>query len=149
MPTLVKNRKAYYDYEILEEFEAGIVLTGQEVKAIRNGKASLKGSYVVIRDGEAFLIGANVQPYQPKNAPDEYDSERKRKLLLTKRQIKYLTGKSNERGLTLVPLKVYTKKGLIKIKFGVCRGKKKHDKRKKIKNREIDRNLRRRVKRER
>lgn len=146
MPTLVKNRKAYYDYEILEDFEAGSVLTGQEVKAIRNGKISLKGSYVVIRDGEAFLIGANIQPYQPKNTPDEYDSERKRKLLLTKKQIKYLTGKSNERGLTLVPLKVYTKKGLIKLKFGVCRGKKKHDKRKKIKDREIDRSLRRRIK---
>ena len=146
MPTLVKNRKAYYDYEILEEFEAGIVLTGQEVKAIRNGKISLKGSYVVIRDEEAFLVGANVQPYQPKNTPDEYDPERKRKLLLTKRQIKYLTGKSNERGLTLVPLKVYTKKGLIKLKFGICRGKKKQDKRKKIKDREIDRSLRRRIK---
>jgi SsrA-binding protein len=146
MPTLAKNRKAFYDYEILEEFEAGIVLTGQEVKAIREGKVSLKGSYVIISDEEAFLLGSNIPPYQPKNAPDDYDPQRKRKLLLTKKQIKYLMGKSNERGLTLVPLRVYTKKGLIKIKFGVCRGKKKHDKREKIKNREIDRNLRRRMK---
>ena len=145
MPTLAKNKKAYHDYEVLEEFEAGLVLNGQEVKAIKEGKISLKGSYVMIREEEAFLVGVNIPPYQPKNAPDDYDSKRSRKLLLTKKQIKYLMGKSNERGLTLVPLRVYTKKGLIKLKFGVCRGKKKHDKRKKIKDREIDRNLRRRM----
>ena len=147
MPTLAKNKKAYHDYEVLEEFEAGLVLNGQEVKAIKEGKISLKGSYVMIREEEAFLVGVNIPPYQPKNAPDDYDSKRSRKLLLTKKQIKYLMGKSNERGLTLVPLRVYTKKGLIKLKFGVCRGKKKHDKRKKIKDREIDRNLRRRMRR--
>lgn len=149
MSTLSKNRKAYHDYEILEEFEAGLVLNGQEVKAIKEGKISLKGAYIVIREEEAFLIGVNIPPYQPKNAPEDYDPKRSRKLLLTKKQIKYLMGKSNERGLTLVPLKVYTKKGLIKIKFGVCRGKKKYDKRKKIKDREVDRNLRRRMKRNR
>ncbi|MGM0439046.1 MAG: SsrA-binding protein SmpB [Patescibacteria group bacterium] len=149
MSTLSKNRKAYHDYEILEEFEAGMVLNGQEVKAIKKGKISLKGAYIVIREEEAFLIGVNIPPYQPKNAPDDYDPKRSRKLLLTKKQIKYLMGKSNERGLTLVPLKVYTKKGLIKLKFGVCRGKKKYDKRKKIKDREVDRNLRRRMKRNR
>ena len=147
MPTLAKNKKAYHDYEVLEEFEAGLVLNGQEVKSIKEGRISLKGSYVMIREEEAFLIGVNIPPYQPKNAPEDYDSKRSRKLLLTKKQIKYLMGKSNERGLTLVPLRVYTKKGLIKLKFGVCRGKKKHDKRKKIKDREIDRNLRRRMRR--
>ena len=149
MPTLAKNKKAYHDYEVLEEFEAGIVLNGQEVKALKEGKISLKGSYVMIREEEAFLVGVNIPPYQPKNATDDYDPKRSRKLLLTRKQLKYLMGKSNERGLTLVPLRVYTKKGLIKLKFGVCRGKKKHDKRKKIKDREIDRSLRRRVKRER
>ncbi len=149
MPTLAKNRKAYHDYEVLEKFEAGLVLNGQEVKAIKEGKISLKGSYIVIREEEAFLVGVNIPPYQPKNAPEDYDPKRSRKLLLTKKQIKYLMGKSTEGGLTLVPLRVYTKKGLIKLKFGVCRGKKAHDKRKKIKDREIDRNLRRRVKRER
>ncbi len=149
MSTLAKNRKAYHDYEILEKFEAGIVLKGNEVKAIKEGKLSIKGSYVVIREEEAFLVGSTLPPYQPKNAPENYNPERSRKLLLTKKQIKYLMGKSNERGLTLVPLKVYTKKGLIKLKFGVCRGKKKWDKRKKIKDRETDRNLRRRVKTER
>ncbi len=147
MPTLSKNKKAFHDYEILEKFEAGIVLNGQEVKSIKEGRVSLKGSYVVIRKEEPFLIGVNIPPYQPKNAPEDYNPERARKLLLTKKQIKYLMGKSNERGLTLVPLKVYTKRGLIKLKFGVCRGKKAHDKRKKIKDREIDRNLRRRMKR--
>ena len=149
MPTLTKNKKAYHDYRILEEFEAGLVLNGQEVKSIREGRISLKGSYIVIREEEAFLIGVNIPPYQPKNAPEDYNPKRSRKLLLTKKQIKYLMGKSNERGLTLVPLKVYTKKGLIKLKFGVCRGKKKWDKRKKIKDREIDRNLRRRLKKDR
>ncbi len=149
MPTLTKNKKAYHDYRILEEFEAGLVLNGQEVKSIREGRISLKGSYIVIREEEAFLIGVNIPPYQPKNTPEDYNPKRSRKLLLTKKQIKYLMGKSNERGLTLVPLKVYTKKGLIKLKFGVCRGKKKWDKRKKIKDREIDRNLRRRLKKDR
>lgn len=149
MPTLVKNKKAFYDYEILEKFEAGLVLKGHEVKSARQGKMSLKGSYVVIQDREAYLIGARISPYQPKNTPEEYNPERKRKLLLTKKQIKYLTGKSNERGLTLVPLRVYTKKNLIKLKFAVCRGKKKYDKRKKIKDRETDKRLRRRIKRNR
>ncbi len=149
MPVLAKNRKAFHDYKILEEFEAGLVLNGQEVKAIKGGKISLKSSYIVIREEEAFLVGANIPPYQPKNAPKDYDPKRSRKLLLTKKQIKYLMGKSNEGGLTLVPLKVYTKKGLIKLKFAICQGKKKYDKRKKIKDRETDRNLRRRLKRER
>ncbi len=146
MPVLTKNKKAYHDYEILEKFKAGLALSGQEVKAIKEGKISLKGSYVRIKEGEAFLIGVKVPPYQPKNAPEDYDPQRDRKLLLTKKQIKYLTGKTSEKGLTLVPLRVYTKKGLIKLEFGVCRGKKKYDKRKKIKDREIDRKLRRRMK---
>ncbi len=146
MSIFSKNKKAYHDYEILEEFEAGIVLYGHEVKAVREGKLSLKGSYVTVREGEAFLVGAHISPYQPKNTPEDYDPDRSRKLLLTKKEIKYLTGKTSQRGLTLIPLKVYTKNGLIKIKFALCRGKKKWDKRKKIKDREIDRNLKRRAK---
>jgi len=146
MSVFEKNKKAYHDYEILEEFEAGIVLYGHEVKAIREGKLSLKGSYVTIREEEAFLIGSHISAYQPKNTPDEYDPDRSRKLLLTKKEIKYLIGKTSQQGLTLIPLKVYTKNGLIKIKFALCRGKKKWDKRKKIKDREIDRNLKRRAK---
>lgn len=146
MPTLSQNKKAYYDYEVLEEFEAGIELTGQEVKAIREGKMSLKGAYVVIRQGQIFLIGANISPYQPKNTSKNYNPQRDRKLLLTKKEIKYLAGKSTEGGLTLVPLKVYTKRHLIKLKFGLCRGKKKYDKRKKIRDREISRNLRSKMK---
>ncbi len=141
-----QNKKAYYDYEVLEDFEAGIVLTGQEVKSIRNGRMSLKGSHIIIQEGEVFLIGSKIPPYQPKNTPKDYDPGRKRKLLLTKKEIRYLTGKSTEGGLTLIPLKVYTKNRLIKLKFGLCRGKKKYDKRKKIRDREIDKNLRRKIK---
>lgn len=146
MPVLVQNKKATYDYEILEDFDAGIVLYGHEVKAVKEGKMSLKGSYITIRKGELFLIGAKISPYQVKNTPENYHPERDRKLLITKKEIKYLMGKTTEKGLTLVPIKVYTKKTLIKVKFGLCRGKKKIDKRNKIKNREIDRNLRRNLK---
>ena len=140
MKTLAENKKAYFDYEILEKFEAGIVLLGQEVKSIRNKHMSLKASYVVIdKNEEIFLIGAKVPPYQPKNAPEDYDPEKPRKLLLKKKEITYLIGKSKQRGLTLVPLKVYTSRGKIKIDFAVARGKKKFDKRRTTKDREFKR----------
>ena len=137
MRTLAENKKAYFDYEILETYEAGIVLIGQEVKAIKTGHIGLKGSYVVIKDNEFFLIGANIPPYQPKNAPANYEPERSRKLLLTKSEIKSLIGKSRQKNLTLVALKVYTKNGKIKLLFGLAKGKKKIDKREKIKKREF------------
>lgn len=139
MAVLAENKKAYYDYEVLETYEAGIILIGQEVKAIKTGHISLKGSYVVFKNEELFLIGANIPPYQPKNAPADYQPERSRKLLLTKPEIKSLTGKTRQKGLTLVPLKVYTKKGKIKLLFGLAKGKKEFDKREKIKKREIER----------
>ena len=139
MKPLAQNKKAYFDYEIVETFEAGIVLIGQEVKAIKTGHISLKGAYVVIKDNELFLIGANIPPYQPKNAPKDYQPERSRKLLLTKSEIKHLIGKSRQKGLTLIPLKVYTKRGNIKLEFGIGRGKKKYDKRETMKKREFDR----------
>ena len=139
MPILAQNKRAYFDYEIIETFEAGMALIGQEVKAIKTGHISLKGSYVVIKDSEVFLIGANIPPYQPKNAPKDYEPQRSRKLLLKKSEIKYLTGKSKQKGLTLIPLKVYTKRGKIKLEFGIGRGKKKSDKREAIKKREFER----------
>ena len=139
MPILAQNKRAYFDYEIIETFEAGMALIGQEVKAIKTGHISLKGSYVVIKDSEVFLIGANIPPYQPKNAPKDYEPQRSRKLLLKKSEIKYLTGKSKQKGLTLIPLKVYTKRGKIKLEFGIGRGKKKSDKREAIKKREFRR----------
>ncbi len=146
MKALAENKKAYFDYEILEKFQAGIILIGQEVKAIKTGRISLKGSYVIIKNNELFLIGAHIPPYQPKNAPKDYSPERLRKLLLKKTEIKHLIGKSKEKGLTLVPLKVYTQRAKIKIEFGVAKGKKKADKREAIKKREFKREKERALK---
>ncbi len=146
MPVLAQNKKAYYDYQVLEKYEAGIVLNGQEVKSIKTGRVSIKGSYVKIRNGEAFLIGATIPPYQPANAPANYNPQRERKLLLKKKQLNYLMGKTRIKGLTLLPLKVYTKNGLIKVQIGLAEGKRKEDKREKIKEREAQRRIRRALK---
>ncbi|MBU4298749.1 SsrA-binding protein SmpB [Patescibacteria group bacterium] len=139
MTILAENKKAYYNYEILEKFEAGISLLGQEVKSLRTRGLSLAGSYVVLRDGEVFWLGANIPPYQPKNAPPDYEPERARKLLLRKSEIKRLIGKANQKGLTLIPLRLYTKNGKIKLEFASAKGMKKFDKREKIKKREFQR----------
>ena len=109
MASLSENRKAFFEYEILERFEAGIVLLGHEVKSIRLGRINLAGSYIVFKNEEPYLLNAHVPPYQPKNVSADYDPARLRKLLLKEKEIKYLIGKSQERGLTLVPLRVYTK----------------------------------------
>jgi len=143
MKVLADNRKALFDYEVLEKFESGIILNGQEVKSIRNGNISLKSAYIIIRGNEPYLIGANIPPYQPKNASPDYDPERIRKLLLNKKEIDYLIGKVQEKGLTLLPLKVYTKYAKIKLEFGIGKGKKKIDKRETIKKRDIEREIRR------
>ena len=148
MPVLARNKKAGYDYEILEKYSAGIVLTGQEVKSIRAGHISLAGAFVVFRGEEPFLLGANVPPYQPKNAPPDYNPERSRKLLLQKAEIKKLLGRVRQRGLTLVPLVVYTAQGRIKLEFGLAKGKRKVDKREKIRKREIEREMQRKLKEE-
>jgi len=146
MGVLAKNKKAYFDYDILETYEAGIVLTGQEVKSIKLGRMSLKGAFVVFKDEELYLIGAKVPPYQPYNTPKSYDPERSRKLLLKKNEIKHLIGKSKEKGLTLIPLKVYTKYAKIKLEFGLGKGRKKEDKRTVIKKREQKRDIERELK---
>lgn len=146
MRILTENKKAYFNYHILEKFEAGISLIGQEVKSIKSGRINLAGSYVVLKDSQVFLIGANIPPYQPKNAPPDYNPERSRKLLLKKSEIKYLIGKAKQKGLTLVPLKVYAKRGKIKLEFGVVKGKKKVDKRELIKRREAEREMERELK---
>ena len=135
---LAENRRVYYDYEILDIYEAGLKLLGHEVKAIKTGHISLKGSYVVIKNKEVFLINALIPPYQVKNTPDNYDPYRSRKLLLKKSEIKSLIGKSKQKGLTLVPIKIYTKKKLIKLEFGIGKGKREIDKREKIKKREFE-----------
>jgi len=139
MAALAENKRAYFDYEILETLEAGIVLLGGEVKSIKTGHISLTGSFVTIKNEEVFLINAAIPPYQPKNAPADYEPRRSRKLLLRRKEISFLSGKIKQKGLTLVPLKVYTKKGRIKILFGIAKGKKKVDKREAIKKREFKR----------
>jgi len=150
MATLVQNKKAGFNYELLDHYEAGLDLLGFEVKALKNGRGSLEGSYVIIRGGEAFLVGAQIPPYQPANTPATYDPKRNRKLLLTKKELKVLLGKESEKGLTLVPISVYNKGNLLKLKLAVARGKKKFDKRETIKKREakreIDRTLKSRLK---
>jgi len=146
MKVLAENKKAYFNYEILEKFEAGISLIGQEVKSIKTRGVSLAGSYVVLRESEVFWIGINIPPYQPKNAPKDYNPARTRKLLLKKSEIKYLIGKTMQKGLTLVPLRVYTENGKIKLEFGIAKGKKKADKRELIKKREIEREIQKELK---
>ena len=142
MKELARNKKAYFDYIILEEIEAGIELLGFEVKAAKSGKIHLSGSYARLVDGHIQLIGATIAPYQPNNTPKDYDPGRTRRLLLTKREIKYLTGKMNEAGLTVVPLRAYIKGRLVKVSIGLVRSKKKHDKREVIKKRDTDREIR-------
>jgi len=139
MSIYATNPKAHFDYQIIETFEAGLSLAGQEVKSIKNGKVSLKGAYVKILNGEAWLLGAIVSPYQANNVPPDYDQQRNRKLLLKKSELQYLQTKSQEQGLTLVPIKVYSKKNLIKLEIGLARGKKKYDKREAIKKKEFER----------
>ncbi len=143
MQIYAENRKAHFNYEILEKFQAGLVLNGQEVKSIKSGRISLAGSYVVARQQELFLLGATIPPYQPNNAPRNYDPQRSRKVLLHRKEIKYLLGKVKERGLTLVPLRVYTMKGKLKLEFGLGKGLKRYDKREKIKQREAEREIQR------
>jgi len=143
MKILAENKKAFFDYELLETYEAGIVLHGFEVKSIRAGHASLKGAYVIIKDNEVYLINALISPYQQANTPENYDTQRTRKLLLKKSEIKSLIGKSKVKGLTLIALRLYTKKNKIKLEFAIGKGKRKIDKRETIKKRETDREIRR------
>ncbi len=146
MKEITRNKKAYFNYEILKKFEAGISLIGQEVKSIKSGRINLRRTYVILKDQEVFLVGANIPPYQPKNAPPDYNPKRSRKLLLKKPEIKYLIGKTKQKGLTIVPLRVYTIKRKIKLEFALAKGKKQFDKREIIKKRETERDIRRIIK---
>lgn len=147
MPVLAFNKRAHYDYEILDTYEAGLALLGYEVKSIKTGHVSLKGAFVTVRQNpprlpEFFLTNAHVPKYTKASTIDHYDPERPRQLLLHKDQIRKLMGKRQVEGLTLVPLKIYTKHSLIKLEFALARGKKKRDKREAIKKRDVDRQLR-------
>lgn len=141
------NKKVTFDYEILETYEAGLSLLGLEVKSIRGGRASLVGAFVVIRGGEAYLLNANIPPYQPNNTPADYEPARTRKLLLKKSEISELIGKTGKTGLTIVPLKLYNKGGRLKLQMGLARNKKKYDKRASIKKKDVEREVGRRLKR--
>ncbi len=141
MTTYIQNKKATFNYEILERFEAGVSLYGHEVKAVRSGMGNLAGAYVIIRGGEVFLVGAHLTPYQAKNVPESYDPERARKLLLSRAEITKLEKQLNTAGLTIVPIKWYSNKGKIKLEIALVRGKKKADKREAIKERDAKRDL--------
>ena len=146
MAHYAENRKARFNYEILEKYEVGIELLGSEVKSVRAGQMSLEGAFVIVRGGEVFLINANIPPYQPKNAPKDYDPLRNRKLLLTKKEIVELAGSEKNKSLTIVPISVYNKGRKIKLEIALSKGKKKFDKRETIKKRDTDREIRRDIK---
>jgi SsrA-binding protein len=137
------NPKATHDYEILETMEAGLVLSGSEVKSIKTGKASIKGAYVKILRGAPYLVGAVIAPYQPGNMPEDYKDQADHKLLIKHSQLTSLIGLSKERGAALVPLKLYETRGLIKLQVGIARGKKSHDKRATIAKKDVARSKQR------
>jgi SsrA-binding protein len=146
MTTYIRNRKARFNFDILEEIEAGIVLSGAEVQSIRSGKGKLDGAYVIIRGGEAFLVGASISPYQAANTPKHYEPEKPRKLLFSKKELAALERQTETEGLTVVALSFYNKGGKIKLATAVARGKKKHDKRESIKARDTKRDIQRTLK---
>ncbi len=139
---IAQNKKAYHDYFVEDTYEAGIVLVGCEVKSIRLGAINLRDSFVIIKNGEVFMIGAHISPYKM-GSYNNVDPRRTRKLLLNRSEINKLRGKVEQKGYTLVPLKVYFKDALVKVQIGLCKGKELHDKRQAIKEKENDRNLRR------
>lgn len=134
---VAENRKAFHDYHVLERLEAGMVLTGTEIKSARSGKVQLRDAYADIQSGEAWLMNAHISPYTHGNIWN-HEPTKKRKLLLHRSEIQKLFGKVREKGLTLIPLKVYLKNGLLKCELGVCKGKQSHDKREAIQNREVE-----------
>ena len=142
---IASNRKAFHDYFILDRLEAGIALSGTEVKSSREGRINLKDSYAAIKGSEAFLLNCHISPYSHGNR-ENHDPTRTRKLLLHSSEIRRLIGKTNEKGLTLVPLRVYLKRGRIKVELGIARGKKQYDKRETERRKEAERETRKAVK---
>jgi len=142
---IAENRKAFHDYHILETFEAGIALLGTEVKAIREGNVNLRDSYAQVHEGEVWVYNIHIKPYSHRGYSD-HEPTRKRKLLLHRQEIRKLIGKTVEKGMTLVPTRLYFKDGRVKVALGLARGKQEHDKRETIKRREADRETRAAVK---
>ncbi len=145
MATLAVNKRAKYDYEILDTYEGGLVLTGAEVKSIKAGHVQLKGAFLDIKNEELWLKNVFVTKYKPAGLQENYKADRSRKVLVHKREIKRLIGKKQAQGLTLIPLRVVQKGKLVKLEFGIGKGKKKHQKKEAIKKRDIDRDMKQRM----
>ncbi|MEK7575422.1 MAG: SsrA-binding protein SmpB [Patescibacteria group bacterium] len=143
---LIGNKKASFDYEILEKFSAGIELLGFEVKSIRNKQGSLEGAYITVRGGEAYLMNASIPPFQPGNTPKGYEPLKNRRLLLTKKEIAELAKNEAKKGLTIIPISVYNKGRKIKVDIAIARGKKQFDKRQTLKKRDAKREIERTLK---
>ena len=146
MANLIEHKRAHFDYEIMETFEAGVQLFGTEVKSLRAHRGKLEGAHVTVRGGEAFLLNAEIPAFQPANTSKGYEPSRNRRLLLTKKELGELAKAEDAKGLTIVPLSMYNKGRVIKLKFAIARGKKKGDKRETIKKREAIRDIAREVK---
>src|SRR5580765_4794707 len=142
---IAENRKAYHDYHLIETFEAGVALLGTEVKAIREGRVNLRDSFARVDDGEIYLYNVNISPYSHRGSAD-HEPLRKRKLLLHRDEIRKLIGKTVERGMTLVPVRMYFKNGRVKVAVSLAKGKKEYDKRETVKRREVDRETRAAIK---
>lgn len=145
MTTFAANPRAKFDYDILKSYEAGVVLTGPEVKAVRAGQVSLKGAYAAIHGDELWLLNAHISPYAKAGRLTDYEPTRSRKLLLHSRELKELIGKVQSQGLTLIPISVYTRGRRLKVELGVARGRKKYEKREVLKKRAADREIRERL----
>lgn len=143
---LIEHKKARLEYEILEEYEAGLELLGHEVKSLRNKHGKLEGAHIIVRNGEAYLVGASIPPYQPTNTAAEYDPARSRKLLLTQKELVALAAFEGQKGLTIVPISVYNKGKVLKLRIAVARGRKKYDKRAVLKERDTKRDIDRTLK---
>lgn len=147
MKILALNKKASFDYQILETYEAGIVLFGYEVKSLRDGQANLKGAYITFKEDnknrtEAFLVNAYISKYKLAGKREEYNPERPRKILLKRKELDHLVGKKQEKGLTVIPIKLYTKSSFIKLEIAVVKGKKAFDKREDSKKKDIEKHIR-------
>lgn len=146
MPKLTLNKRARYDYEFLETFEGGLTLSGAEVKSAKAGHAQLKGAFISIKNSELWLRNAYIAPYKPAGKQPDYDPNQDRKILVHRAQLKRLIGKTQEAGLTIVPISLYTKARLVKLEFALARGKKKYEKRETIKKRDLDRKIKEHLK---
>lgn len=145
MADFAENKRARFDYDIKDTLEVGVELLGHEVKSVKSGRMNLGGSYAVLRGGELWLLNADIPPYQANNTPEGYESKRSRRLLIHGEETKNIIGKLQEKGVVLVPLRAYGKKGIIKIELGIARSRKKGDKRELLKKREVEREMLREI----